>query len=206
MRVWIILVFWSVSVSVSQAATLNWHASSTPNVDGYVVYLGEASQTYTRRVPVGAAVRSYPFGPLTPGVRYFTAVTAYNRAGESAYSNELSWVEGQPLPTPPGPEPPLPVAPVSPTPPQVAIISPATGESVAKKQTTTITVMAVDDGGVASVRVYVNDTLRCTDDTVPYTCAWRVPNTRNTFYRLKAQATDQTGHVGESPVIRVKTP
>ncbi len=67
--------------------TLAWDAS--PGAVGYKVYWGTASGQYTASLDVGYALRYGldSFGDCTP--RFFS-VTAYDAAGETGYSNEIS--------------------------------------------------------------------------------------------------------------------
>jgi hypothetical protein len=40
----------------------------------------------------------------------------------------------------------------------------------------------------------VNGTLKCSDTTAPYTCAWAVPKQANVTYTLMATAFDAAGN------------
>jgi len=79
------------------------------------------------------------------------------------------------------------------TPPTVSITNPANGAIVARRATITITATASDNIGVTRVEFRVNGVLRCTDTTVPYSCNWTVPNTRQT-HQLSARAFDAAGN------------
>ena len=57
------------------------------SVIGYKVYYGTASRTYTVQIKVGN-VTTYMVQGLSHGVTYYFAITAYNRFGESSYSDE----------------------------------------------------------------------------------------------------------------------
>lgn len=70
-------------------ATLSWNPVTDPTLGGYKVYVGTASGTYSRSMSVGNTT-SYTVDSLTTGTTYFFSVTAYNSAGESAPSNEVS--------------------------------------------------------------------------------------------------------------------
>lgn len=72
----------------TSTATLTWNAV-TGTVSGYKVYVGEAPRLYTRTLTVGN-VTSSTVNSLTVGKMYYFAVTAYNSAGESTPSNEVS--------------------------------------------------------------------------------------------------------------------
>lgn len=69
-------------------AELSWNANSETNIAGYKVYYGTASKTYGASVDAGD-VTNYILS-LSPGQTYYIAITAYNTAGESDYSNEVS--------------------------------------------------------------------------------------------------------------------
>jgi len=88
-------------------------------------------------------------------------------------------------------------------PPTVAITSPANGGLVTRNATTTITASASDNVGVTKVEFYVGSTLKCTDTTSPYTCAWNVPKTAGVQYSLQAKAYDARGNVGTSTTVTV---
>jgi len=77
-----------LSSSLTSTATLRWNAV-TGTVSGYKVYVGEAPRLYTRTINVGTAASS-TVNSLTVGRMYYFTVTAYNSAGESAPSNEVS--------------------------------------------------------------------------------------------------------------------
>lgn len=72
----------------ASTATLRWNAV-TGTVSGYKIYVGEAPRRYTRTINVGKATTS-TVNSLTVGRMYYFAVTAYNSAGESTPSNEVS--------------------------------------------------------------------------------------------------------------------
>lgn len=70
-------------------ATLAWNAVTDPSLSGYNVKVGTASGLYSRTITVGN-VTSYTVDSLTNGTTYYFTVTAYNSAGESLPSNEVS--------------------------------------------------------------------------------------------------------------------
>ena len=81
-------------------ATLRWIAPTDQPVDGYVVYLGQSSRSYQDVIDVGflapdaSGVATTTIQGLQSGVDYYAAVTAYNGAGESSYSNEILLAAG----------------------------------------------------------------------------------------------------------------
>jgi len=72
----------------TSSATLAWNAV-TGTVSGYKIYVGEAPKMYTRTITVGTATTS-TVSSLTVGRMYYFAVAAYNSAGTSPPSNEVS--------------------------------------------------------------------------------------------------------------------
>jgi hypothetical protein len=79
----------SAPPSTTSTATLTWNAVTGTPVSGYKIYVGEAPRLYTRTVTVGNVATS-TVNSLTVGRMYYFAVTAYNSAGESTPSNEVS--------------------------------------------------------------------------------------------------------------------
>ena len=78
------------------SVALAWDASSNLAVTGYRVYYGVASGNYTNSVTVGNVTTNTVPG-LASGVTYFFATTAYTASGqESPFSNEISFVPGNP--------------------------------------------------------------------------------------------------------------
>ena len=71
------------------SVTLNW--STVSGAEGYKVYHGTVSGSYSQDIDAGD-VNSYTVSGLGNGTTYYFAVSAFNTAGESAVSNELSAV------------------------------------------------------------------------------------------------------------------
>jgi len=98
---WVVaLVLLLTSYTAAAQATLAWDASVSM-VDGYWLYYGPASGSYTARIDVGTAT-TYTITGLASGQTYYFAVTAYDRTDyvESLFSNELGLTlpSTQPLP------------------------------------------------------------------------------------------------------------
>ena len=74
-------------------ATVSWNANSESDLAGYRVYYGTQSGQYQQSRGEGVVVSgatSRTITGLTPGVRYFFAVTAFDTSGnESGYSAEV---------------------------------------------------------------------------------------------------------------------
>jgi hypothetical protein len=73
----------------TSSASLAWNAVTGTTLSGYKVYVGEAPKLYTRTITLGN-VTSTTVSSLTRGRTYYFAVTAYNGAGQSPTSNEVS--------------------------------------------------------------------------------------------------------------------
>ena len=72
--------------------TITWNANSEPDLAGYKVYHGTASQVYTEVRDVGN-VTSYVWDGLLLGMTHYFAVTAYDTSNnESTFSAEVSKV------------------------------------------------------------------------------------------------------------------
>src|SRR4051812_17951504 len=79
--------------SAAQAAplTLMWDPSTASNIAGYRVMYGTTPGSHPTVVDVGNQT-SFPLTNLTPAVRYYFVVVAYNASGAtSAPSQEVSW-------------------------------------------------------------------------------------------------------------------
>lgn len=83
------------------------------------------------------------------------------------------------------PPPPIPLT--------VSITSPLDNSQVVHNSTVTIQATTSGPSAVSKVEFYVNNSLKCTDLTAPYSCNWSVPKNRNVTYSLNAKATDVVG-------------
>jgi hypothetical protein len=85
------LMLWLLTAHTSAAqVTLTWNASPSAGVDGYWLYYGTQSHTYTARFDMGPETSATVTG-LASGQTYYFAVTAYNSTAgtESTWSNEV---------------------------------------------------------------------------------------------------------------------
>jgi fibronectin type 3 domain-containing protein len=79
-----------VTTAAQHAVTLNWTASTTPNVT-YNVYRGTQTLGPYSQIAQRVSNTIYEDGIATPGVLYFYVVTAVDSANqESEYSNEAT--------------------------------------------------------------------------------------------------------------------
>jgi hypothetical protein len=95
------ILAWLAPGAVSADPKLVWDASSG-DVTGYRVYYGLSAGSHPTSQSVGN-VTEYPMSslPLEESRTYYFVVRAYNGAGESGDSNEISWVAADR--TPPSP-------------------------------------------------------------------------------------------------------
>lgn len=85
----VLMLSFFVNPAFAGQASLAWNASASSGVTGYKVHYGTASRSYSTHLDVGNKLTS-SVPNLTAGTTYYFAVTAYNAAGESGYSNEAS--------------------------------------------------------------------------------------------------------------------
>jgi hypothetical protein len=84
-----VLITLAITAPSSGIASLTWDAETDPSVKGYKVYAGTNSGAYGAPVDVGN-VTTFKVINLQSGTTYYFAITAYNSASESGYSNEVS--------------------------------------------------------------------------------------------------------------------
>jgi len=87
------LIFFSL-IQFSEAAQIKiaWDPNTEEDLAGYRVYYGPASRTYGQPITIGMET-TYTITDLTPGQRYYIAVTAFDTANnESDYSNEVNGI------------------------------------------------------------------------------------------------------------------
>jgi hypothetical protein len=87
----LLVLFFFLTGSVHSAqVTLAWDPNTEPDIAGYRIYYGLASDQYSSSVDVGNQT-SYTVASLADGQTYYFAATAYDRYGdESDFSNELA--------------------------------------------------------------------------------------------------------------------
>jgi chitinase len=96
------------------------------------------------------------------------------------------------------------VAPADTTPPTVSITAPANNSVLPRKSLITISVSASDNTAVSHVNVYVNGVLKCSTTASPYSCQYRLPNSRNATVTIGAKAYDPSNNVGTAASVVVK--
>lgn len=96
-----VLIF-PLIVSTAAAQMLAWDPPAESEVTGYRIYYGTSSGNYTENHEVGAVTEcALADLALADKTTYFFTVRAFNSAGESSDSNEVSWTSGDN--TPPAP-------------------------------------------------------------------------------------------------------
>jgi hypothetical protein len=81
--------------------------------------------------------------------------------------------------------------------PTVTINAPNNGATVPRNATLTIAATASDNRGVARLEFYVNNTLKCRDTTIPYSCAWAVPAARGARYTIRVRGYDSANNFSD---------
>ena len=87
-----------VSLSLGHAAqsvTLAWDASPDPSIAGYKLHYGTTNENPSHTKDVGKTTTA-TVSNLNDGTAYFFTVTAYNTAGESQPSNQVSYTTSGP--------------------------------------------------------------------------------------------------------------
>ena len=84
------------------------------------------------------------------------------------------------------------------TPPSVTITSPQNGDTVF--ETTNISANAWDDKGVNKVQFFINNSLKKTDQTSPYSYSWNTTSLSNGQYKIKAVATDTKSQTSQHEI------
>jgi len=180
--------------STVQAFTikLDWQPPDTPpSVQGYRAHWGTSTGHYVETTEVGTTTTA-TLGGFAYDTTYYLAVTAFNSAGESPYSNEVTVSAPAPV--------------MDTERPIVLITEPANGASLAAKSQVDIQATATDNLGVTQFSITVNGNVLCPRTAAPWSCPWKVPAAHKKTYVLEAFASDAAGNVGTSPPVTVKVP
>ncbi|MBU4446174.1 hypothetical protein KJ656_14030, partial [bacterium] len=87
------------------------------------------------------------------------------------------------------------------TPPTVSITSPADGSTVSGS--VTISATASDNIGVSKVELYVDETLKATDGTSPYSFSLNTTELSDGSHTIMAKAFDAAGNIGVSKTLEI---
>jgi transcriptional regulator CtsR len=85
------------TVATSSQINLAWQRNST-NEDGFKIERAPDGTTFTQVATVGPGVTSYPDVGLAALTTYYYRVRAYNRGGDSSYSNTVNATTTAPVP------------------------------------------------------------------------------------------------------------
>jgi hypothetical protein len=97
LSLFLIVVFLAAGTAAA-GPRLSWDPSSG-DVQGYKVHYGESSASYSQEMNVGNQLEcALSDLSVSDNTKYYFAVTAYNDAGESDFSNEVSWESGDSTP------------------------------------------------------------------------------------------------------------
>ena len=89
-------------------------------------------------------------------------------------------------------------APTDDNPPSVSITSPVDGATVSS--TVTVSADATDDNGINKVEFYLDDVLKSTDTSSPYSWSWDTTQSTNDSHTLKAIAYDTSNQTATSQI------
>jgi chitinase len=168
-----LLSFFSSNSAFASSATVAWNASTSPNVAGYFLYIGNTSGHYSTKFDAGSAT-TVTVNNLLQGQKYYLTSTAYDLSGrESSYSTEVNLV-----------------APDI-TPPTISITSPGDGATVSGR--VTIGASAKDNVDVSSVVISAAGG-SCTLSAGPYSCVWNTAALSNGTYTISGTAKDAAGN------------
>jgi hypothetical protein len=96
----IIIAVASATSAEAVSITVAWNPNQEPNIAGYRLHYGTASQNYTQHIDAGNST-STVVSNLSTGITYYFAATAYNSSGaESAYSTQVVYTASATTPTP----------------------------------------------------------------------------------------------------------
>jgi len=81
------------------------------------------------------------------------------------------------------------------TPPQVSIVNPISGASLATVGVNvTINASATDNVAVSQVSIYIDNVLKCTDTSAPYSCSWNTKKATSGAHTIKVTGWDTSGN------------
>lgn len=96
--IWLLLITVAWSVRGDQRVILAWDPNSEPDLDGYILYYGDASRHYTNSIVVSRDETQCAVSSLQEDTVYYFAVTAFNTSQlESDFSNEVVYRAPGPL-------------------------------------------------------------------------------------------------------------
>lgn len=92
-KLFVISCFMGLTITNCLSAGLSWEAPSTGTVDGYRVYYGinQTSMSLLQQVDKNTLTISLSSISLEENKTYYFGVKAYNAAGESEFSNIVSY-------------------------------------------------------------------------------------------------------------------
>ncbi|MFH0943227.1 MAG: S8 family serine peptidase [Candidatus Beckwithbacteria bacterium] len=182
------------------------HYDPQPECDLTVCYKYASGTSMSTPIVAGVAglVWTSNYNQSAASVRARIESTADKISGTGTYwsAGRVNAANAVLLSTSPSPTPsPTPTPnPADTQPPTVSITYPANGSLVPRGKRITISASAADNVGVKKVDFYINNNFLRTDTTKPYTASWRVPNTRDVVYTIKATASDTSNNTGQTSI------
>ena len=81
------------------------------------------------------------------------------------------------------------------TPPVVSILSPISGSSLARVTgNLQISASVTDNVAVSQVSFYIDNVLKCTDSSAPYTCTWNTKKAASGAHAITVTGWDTSGN------------
>jgi len=93
----------SLSAIQQNSVEFTWEANTEPDLDGYKIFYGTTSGTYTDEVSVAADLTATEVTGLTAAVRYYFTITAFDEAGNESEKAAEVIVDTLPDTRPPNP-------------------------------------------------------------------------------------------------------
>ena len=180
----LVLAALTASAQGQTSVTLAWDRCAGTNIEGYKIYYGVASRTYTNASNVGN-VTNATISSLISGKIYYFAATAYNTSGlESDYSTEIVYTNQ------------------AATPPTIVLSSPVNGASYVVPATIPLAASVTPNGHtITKVQFYNGATLLGAVAAVPYSFSWTIVSVGS--YSLTAQVVYDSGTTASCAPVSV---
>ena len=160
---------------------LSWNDNSD-NESTFSIERRVASGTFGLTATAAKNATSLIDATVQGGLTYEYRIQALNPAGASAYSNIATAT--------------TPVEDVEP--PTVGFVKPANGAEVSGR--VGIEIAAADNIGVALIRFYVDNVLKCESPSSPLNCTWNTKKAPLGSHALLARASDGAGNVAQQVI------
>ena len=170
----------------AQVVSANWinlgWLDNSNNESNFEIDRREAGGVFSLIATAGKNSTTFIDATLLGGKTYIYRVRATNPGGASAYSNDASGttpIDDNQAPT-------------------VAFVKPLDGAEVSGR--VAIEIGASDNIGVALVRLFIDNVLKCESTTTPLTCSWNTKKVSLGPHALLAWASDDAGNVAQQAI------